>query len=121
MFDNYLNNVSDNFRDLNAVKKRLLIQQDKCIAILSIGAYKRHLITDRGKLASLYHCNMLSLAAVDALCFDPESNDLRSLHAKSTYFMNVILSEMKQEITVCTCIKLVHSKILIVFLSKYEI
>lgn len=113
MFDNYLSNVSDNFRDVNAVKKRLFIQQDKCIAILLIGVNKCHLITDRGKLASLYHCNMLSLAAVDAVCSD--SDDVKSLHKRSTYFINVILSEMKQEITVCTCITLVHSKIFIVF------
>lgn len=57
------------------------------------------IISDKGKLASLYHCNMLSLAAIEALCCD--SNEVKSLLMSSTYLIPHILVEMKQEISVC--------------------
>lgn len=69
------------------------------------------IISDKGKLASLYHCNMLSLAAIEALCCD--SNEVKSLLMSSTYLISHILVEMKQEISVC--IKSTSLNILIVF------
>lgn len=53
---------------------------------------------------------MLSLAAIEALCFD--SDEVKSLLMSSTYLIPHILSEMKQEIGVC--INLISLKTLIV-------
>lgn len=61
---------------------------------------------------------MLSLAAIDVLCCD--SDEVKSLHKRSTYLISDVLSNMKQEITVCTCIKLIHLKIVIVFTANMD-
>lgn len=66
---------------------------------MCLGKQKREYMRDRSSLAFLFHCNMLSLAAIEATCSD--SNDLKSLQKISTFLITDILREMRQEITVC--------------------
>ncbi|XP_062570766.1 E3 ubiquitin-protein ligase RNF213-like isoform X2 [Saccostrea cucullata] len=77
-------------RDLKDIPERFKIQQEKCVAILSIGVQKRRIIKDKRMLVSLFHCNMLSLAVLEKHCSEADV-ELKSLQKRTTYLINDIL------------------------------
>lgn len=87
------------FRDWNEVDERYKIQEDKCVAMLSLGLRKMTLMSDKRDLVSLFHFDMLLLAVLDL--FSNESHELKSLERRSMFLIDDILLAVKKDLRVC--------------------
>lgn len=87
------------FRDWNEVDERYKIQEDKCMAMLSLGLRKMTLMSDRRYLVSLFHSDMLLLAVLDLL--SKKSHELKSLEQRSMCLIDDIFFAAKKDLSVC--------------------